>query len=211
MIRVIADQRDRDRGKRDCLCVSMINVTTAGWEFFPGDQQLINQTQEFNSPPSSDSAEETSLLLLFSFCFSFSHFLLSSTLSNETVTDWEGKRLQIRVVLTSQPDRWTPLRISWRTRPLSPETRRQSRPSTPRPLSPVGSSPPRCSSPPSGSGTGSVSGTRDKRERGVTVMENSVTTRNKRDVTLRDVLYLASEDPYHSQSHCHLYLLHCNC
>lgn len=89
--------------------------------------------------------------------------LLSFTLLNETVTDWRRKRPQIRVLLTSQPDRWTPLRISWRTHPLSPEKRHQSRPSTPRPLSPEESSPLRCSSPRSGSGTGSRGGRRDNR------------------------------------------------
>lgn len=81
--------------------------------------------------------------------------------------------LWIRAVLTSWPDRWIPLRISWRTHPLSPETRHRSRPSTPRPLSPAGSSPRRRSSPRSDSGTGSVSGTSDKKEK-VTVMDGSV-------------------------------------
>lgn len=124
----------------------------------------MNQSK-FDSPGSSRSAEETSLPLCLSSCSPF----VFSTLANETVMDWHGKKKKghrSEVVLTSWPDRWTPLRISWRTHPLSPGTRRQSRPSRPPPLSPGGSSPPRCSSPRSGSGTGSEGGGRDKRRRG---------------------------------------------
>lgn len=33
-IEIREDKRDGYRGKHHCLCVSMINVTKAGWEFF---------------------------------------------------------------------------------------------------------------------------------------------------------------------------------
>lgn len=159
-------ERQTEREMRLFMCVynqfgqSKLRV----FLFFSSWTPTINQSK-LDSPGSSHSAEETSLLLCLSSRSPSRSPLVSSTLANETVTDWQGKKgHRSEVVLTSWPDRWTPLRISWRTHPLSPGTRRQSRPSRPPRLSPGGSSPRRRSSPRSGSGTGSAGGGRDKRE-----------------------------------------------
>lgn len=67
----------------------MINVTMAGWEFFQGTRNESIKLWSLIVLQSCDSAEETSLLFLVSFCSPY--LLLSSTLPDGTMTNRRGK------------------------------------------------------------------------------------------------------------------------
>lgn len=86
-------ERQTEREMRLFMCVynqfgqSKLRV----FLFFPSWTPTINQSK-LDSPGSSHSAEETSLLLCLSSCSPSKSPLVSSTLANETVTDWQGKK-----------------------------------------------------------------------------------------------------------------------